>query len=68
MGAVFLTLPTLASSLFLLAAASAVGGLVSPFGIAALNALITERTSGADRRTAFATQQIAGKVDPRSAC
>ncbi len=60
LGAVFLTLPTLASSLFLIAAVSAVGGLVSPLGIAALNALITERTSGADRRTAFATQQIAG--------
>jgi MFS family permease len=60
LGAVFLTLPALASSLVLLVAASAAGGLVSPFGIASLNALITEGTSGADRRTAFATQQIAG--------
>ena len=60
LGAVFLALPSLAWSLFLLAAASAVGGLVSPFGITALNALITERTSGPDRRTAFASQQIAG--------
>jgi predicted MFS family arabinose efflux permease len=60
LGGVFLTLPSLTSSVFLLVGISAVGGLVSPFGITALNALITEHTNGSDRRTAFASQQIAG--------
>ena len=59
LGSTFMTLPWLAGSLFALAAVSAVGGFVAPLGIAALNALIAEHTSGADRRTAFATQQVA---------
>ncbi len=58
LGATFVALPWLAGSLLALAAVSAVGGFVAPLGIAALNALITEHTSGADRRTAFATQQV----------
>jgi MFS family permease len=60
LGATFATLPWLEGSLLALAIASAVGGLVTPFGLAALNALITEHTSGEERRTAFAAQHVAG--------
>jgi len=60
LGATFAALPWLDGSLLALALASAVGGFVIPFGLAALNAMITEHTSGEDRRTAFAVQQIAG--------
>jgi MFS family permease len=60
LGATFTALPWLDGSLLALALASAVGGFVTPFGLAALNAVITEHTSGEERRTAFATQQVAG--------
>jgi MFS family permease len=60
LGATFLVLPWLESSLVALALASAVGGLATPLGIAALNALITEHTTGSERRTAFAAQHVAG--------
>jgi MFS family permease len=60
LGVVLLTLPWLDGSLLALAVASAVGGFFVPFGLAALNAVITEHTSGEERRTAFATQQVAG--------
>lgn len=60
LGATLGVLPWLDGSLVTLALASAVGGFVTPFGLAALNAVITEHTSGEERRTAFATQQVAG--------
>jgi len=60
LGATFTALPWLDGSLLALALASAVGGFVTPFGLAALNAVITEQTSGEDRRTAFAAQHVAG--------
>ena len=60
LGATFAALPWLDHSLFALALASGVGGFVIPFGLAALNALITEHTSGEERRTAFAAQHVAG--------
>ena len=60
LGATFTTLPWLDGSLLALALASAVGGIATPFGLAALNAVIAEHTSGEDRRTAFAAQQVAG--------
>lgn len=60
LGATFFTLPWLAGSLLALAVVSAVGGLVTPFGIAALNVLITEHTTGDERRTVFAAQHVAG--------
>lgn len=60
LGMLFAALPWLDGSLLALAIASAVGGFVIPFGIAALNALITEHTSGDERRTAFAAQHVAG--------
>jgi MFS family permease len=53
-------LPWLDDSLLALGLVSAVGGFVIPFGLAALNALIAERTSGEERRTAFAAQHVAG--------
>ncbi|TGN66888.1 MFS transporter [Nocardioides eburneiflavus] len=60
LGMLFAALPWLDGSLLALAVASAVGGFVIPFGLAALNALITEHTSGEERRTAFAAQHVAG--------
>lgn len=60
LGTTFAALPWLDGSLLALALASAVGGFVTPFGLAALNAVITEHTSGQERRTAFAAQHVAG--------
>jgi predicted MFS family arabinose efflux permease len=60
LGATFTALPWVDGSLLALALVSAVGGFVTPFGLAALNAVITEQTSGEDRRTAFAAQHVAG--------
>jgi MFS family permease len=60
LGVMFAALPWLDGSLLALALAAAVGGFVIPFGLAALNALITEHTSGEERRTAFAAQHVAG--------
>ena len=60
LGATFAALPWVDGSLLTLALVSAVGGFVIPFGLAALNALITEQTSGEERRTAFAAQHVAG--------
>jgi MFS family permease len=60
LGTTLILLPWLAGSILALTAASAVGGFMMPLGIAALNALITENTTGSDRRTAFAIQQVAG--------
>ena len=60
LGAAFTALPRIDGSLVALALVSAVGGFVTPFGLAALNAVITEHTSGEERRTAFAAQQVAG--------
>ena len=60
LGAMFATLPLLDGSLFAIALISGVGGFVIPFGLAALNALITEHTTGEERRTAFAAQHVAG--------
>ena len=58
LGTTLVLLPGLAGSLLALAVASAVGGFAMPLGIAALNALITEHTTGADRRTVFAVQHV----------
>ena len=59
LGATFMSLPWLDGSLLVLALVCAAGGFVTPLGHAVLNALIIEHTSGPDRRTAFATQQVA---------
>lgn len=60
LGATFAALPWVSGSLLVLALVSSVGGFVVPFGLAALNAVIAEQTSGEDRRTAFAAQHVAG--------
>ncbi len=60
LGATFTALPWVDGSLLALALVSSVGGFVTPFGLAALNAVIAEQTSGEERRTAFAAQHVAG--------
>jgi MFS family permease len=60
LGTTLVVLPWFASSLLALTVVSAVGGFAAPLGIAALNAVITEHTTGSGRRTAFAVQQVAG--------
>ena len=59
LGTTLAMLPTCAGSLVALTVIAAVGGFAAPLGIAALNALISEQTTGSDRRTAFAIQQVA---------
>ncbi|MEU5946791.1 MFS transporter [Micromonospora sp. NPDC047465] len=58
LGATFVLLPTAAPSLAVIAALAAVGGVAMPWGIAALNALISEQTTGAERRAAFTVQTV----------
>ncbi|MFE7509474.1 MFS transporter [Promicromonospora sp. NPDC057488] len=57
-GLAYLALPAAAPDLLAVGVVSAVGGLAMPFGIAALNALIVERTTGAARRTAFTAETV----------
>lgn len=57
-GAAYLALPAAAPDLLAVGLVSAAGGLAMPFGIAALNALIVDRTSGAARRTAFTAETV----------
>ena len=61
LGGMYLILPSVHGSLLALAVVAALGGFMVPLSMAALNALITEHTTGSDRRTAFAAQQIAGQ-------
>ncbi|MFC7487166.1 MFS transporter [Knoellia sp. CPCC 206453] len=58
LGTTFVLLPTAAPSLAGIAALAAVGGAAMPWGIAALNALISEQTTGAERRAAFTVQTV----------
>ncbi|WP_275006581.1 MFS transporter [Promicromonospora iranensis] len=57
-GLAYLALPLAAPDLLAVALVSAVGGSTMPFGIAALNALIVDRTTGAERRTAFTAETV----------
>jgi MFS family permease len=57
-GVAYLALPAAAPDLLAVGLVSALGGLAMPFGIAALNALIVDRTSGAARRTAFTAETV----------
>ena len=59
-GLTIMALPWVDGSLLALALVASVGGFVVPFGLAALNAVIAEQTSGDERRTAFAAQHVAG--------
>ena len=58
LGLSFAALPAVVPSVTGVALVSAVGGLATPFGIAALNALISEQTSGAARRAAFTAETV----------
>lgn len=58
LGLSFLLLPLAAPDLGAVAAVAALGGLTVPFGIAALNALVTERTTGEARRAAFTAETV----------
>jgi predicted MFS family arabinose efflux permease len=58
LGVAYLALPAAAPNLVAVALVSAVGGVTMPFGIAALNALIVDRTRGAERRTAFTAETV----------
>ncbi|MFD6448863.1 MFS transporter [Promicromonospora sp. NPDC060204] len=57
-GVAYVALPAAAPNLLAVGVVSALGGLAMPFGIAALNALIVERTTGAARRTAFTAETV----------
>ncbi|MFF4081612.1 MFS transporter [Streptomyces sp. NPDC001777] len=58
LGLAFALIPMAAPNLALIAAVAALGGAAMPWGIAALNALISEQTSGAQRRTAFTAEAV----------
>jgi MFS family permease len=58
LGAVFVAIAAAAGSPIMIVVLSAIGGLTMPIGIAAVNALITERTTGSERRAAFASESI----------
>ncbi|WP_201850063.1 MFS transporter [Myceligenerans indicum] len=57
-GLAYMALPVVAPSLAGIALVAAVGGVAMPFGIAGLNALITEQTSGDERRAAFTAETV----------
>ena len=58
LGATFVALPAVTSSLALIATVAAVGGFAMPLGIGALNRLISTRTDGAERRAVFAAESL----------
>jgi len=58
LGLSFAALPAVVPSVAGVALVAAVGGLATPFGIAALNALVSEQTSGAERRAAFTAETV----------
>lgn len=58
LGGVFVALPLVVPSLAGIAVVSAVGGAAMPWGITALNALISEQTHGPERRAAFTAETV----------
>ncbi|GIJ11948.1 hypothetical protein Van01_51620 [Micromonospora andamanensis] len=58
LGAAFVALSVAAPNLVLVTVVSAVGGAAMPWGIAALNALISEQTTGIERRVAFTAETV----------
>jgi MFS family permease len=58
LGAVFAAMAAATGSPALIAVLAAVGGVAMPIGIAAVNALIADRTTGPERRAAFAAESI----------
>lgn len=58
LGLSFAAIAAGAESVPFVGACAAVGGAVMPFGIAAVNTLISARTAGAERRAAFAVESV----------
>lgn len=58
LGAVFMLLPAAGINLVSIGMIAAVGGAATPWGIAALNAVISEQTDGATRRAAFTIENV----------
>ena len=58
LGVSFVLLPAVAPSLSGICALAVVAGAAMPWGIAALDTLISEQTSGAERRAAFTAQTV----------
>ncbi|MER7051728.1 MFS transporter [Streptomyces sp. NPDC000351] len=58
LGTVFLALPVAAPNLAAIALVAGVGGAATPWGIAALNAVISEQTTGGERRAAFTAETV----------
>lgn len=58
LGAAFALLPAVAPGVAGICVLSAVAGAAAPWGIAALNTLISEETSGAERRAAFTLETV----------
>lgn len=59
LGLTFVVLPAATPNLVAVAIVAGVGGTAMPWGIAALNALISRQTTGAERRAAFTAQTVA---------
>jgi MFS family permease len=58
LGLAFVVIPMVAPRLVAIAIVAAMGGAAMPWGIAALNALISEQTTGAERRAAFTAEAV----------
>ncbi|GIF05501.1 MFS transporter [Actinoplanes siamensis] len=58
LGASFAAMAAGAGSVPFVGVCAALGGAVMPFGIAAVNTLISSRTTGAERRAAFAAESV----------
>ncbi|WP_345701648.1 MFS transporter [Kitasatospora terrestris] len=58
LGIAFVLLPSVAPDLTGICVTAAVAGAAMPWGIAALDTLISEQTSGAERRAAFGAQTV----------
>ncbi|GHJ53075.1 hypothetical protein Nm8I071_23820 [Nonomuraea sp. TT08I-71] len=58
LGAAFVALSVAAPNLVLITVVAAVGGAAMPWGIAALSALISEQTTGIERRVAFTAETV----------
>jgi len=58
LGLAFVAVPWAAPNLLMVAAVAAAGGAAVPWGIAMLNALISEQTTGAQRRAAFTIETV----------
>lgn len=58
LGSTFVILPAVVPNLIGIAVVAGVGGAAMPWGIAALNTLISRSTAGGDRRAAFTVQTV----------